>query len=159
LNGFPYSHDGTFRLVAAGATDVGNIAFLVSDPSKTLDQARGAAIADARRKSEVYAQASSLQLRRVEWITEDAEFAPHGPMGAQGASVPMAVSVPIATGVGLKYVKGTQLSYGSNNPITVAVGSHLWLCRQGPRDKEPARHCIGPTIGPCLFSVRCLCDG
>jgi uncharacterized protein YggE len=81
-----------------GATDVGNIAFLVSDPSKTLDQAREAAIADARRKAEVYAQASSLQLRRVEWITEDAGFAPPGPMRAQGASVPMAVSVPIATG-------------------------------------------------------------
>ena len=74
------------------------IAFLVSDPSKTLDQAREAAIADARRKAEVYAQASSLQLRRVEWITEDAGFAPPGPMRAQGASVPMAVSVPIATG-------------------------------------------------------------
>ena len=53
---------------------------------------------DARRKAEVYAQASSLQLRRVEWITEDAGFAPPGPMRAQGASVPMAVSVPIATG-------------------------------------------------------------
>jgi uncharacterized protein YggE len=80
-----------------GATDVGNIAFLVSDPSKT-HQAREAAIADARRKAGVYAQASSLQLRRVEWITEDAGFAPPGPMRAQGASVPMAVSVPIATG-------------------------------------------------------------
>jgi uncharacterized protein YggE len=84
--------------VVMQATDVGNIAFLVSDPSKTPDQAREAAIADARRKAEVYAQASSLQLRRVEWITEDAGFAPPGPMRAQGASVPMAVSVPIATG-------------------------------------------------------------
>jgi hypothetical protein len=49
-------------------------------------------------KAEVYAQASSLQLRRVEWITEDAGFAPPGPMRAQEASVPMAASVPIATG-------------------------------------------------------------
>jgi uncharacterized protein YggE len=40
------------RLVTAGVTDVGNIAFLVSDPSKALDQARAAAIADARRKAE-----------------------------------------------------------------------------------------------------------
>ena len=46
------------RLIAAGATDVGNIAFLVSDPSKALDQAREAAIADARRKAEVYARAA-----------------------------------------------------------------------------------------------------
>jgi uncharacterized protein YggE len=40
------------RLVTAGAMDIGNISFLVSDPSKALDEARKAAIADARRKAE-----------------------------------------------------------------------------------------------------------
>ena len=35
------------RLITAGATDVGNIELLVSDPSKALDQAREAAIATA----------------------------------------------------------------------------------------------------------------
>src|SRR5205823_8878183 len=39
------------QLVTAGATDVGNIAFLVSDASKAADQAREAAMADARRKA------------------------------------------------------------------------------------------------------------
>jgi uncharacterized protein YggE len=86
------------RLVTAGVTDVGNIAFLVSDPSKALDQARAAAIADARRKAEVYAQASGLRLGRVIWITEDPGFSPPSPMRAQGASAPMAAPVPIATG-------------------------------------------------------------
>src|SRR5262249_23466784 len=33
------------RLVTAGATDIGNVEFLVSEPSKALDQAREAAIA------------------------------------------------------------------------------------------------------------------
>ena len=33
------------RIVVAGATDIGNVAFLVSDASKALDQAREAAIA------------------------------------------------------------------------------------------------------------------
>src|SRR5205823_513265 len=56
------------RLVAAGATDVGNVSFLLSDASKALDQAREAAIADPRRKAEVYAKASGVQLGRVEWI-------------------------------------------------------------------------------------------
>jgi uncharacterized protein YggE len=46
------------RVVAAGATDVGNVAFLVSDASKVLDQAREAAMADAQRKGEVYATAA-----------------------------------------------------------------------------------------------------
>src|SRR5260221_13640246 len=56
------------RLVTAGATDIGNVEFLVSEPSKALDQAREAAIADARRKAEVYARASGIKLGRVEWI-------------------------------------------------------------------------------------------
>ena len=78
------------RLVTAGATDVGNISFLVSDPSKALDQARKAAITDARRKAEVYAEASGLRLGRVIWITEDSGFAPSVPMQARGASAALA---------------------------------------------------------------------
>jgi uncharacterized protein len=64
------------RLVAAGATDVGNVRFLLSDPSKALDQAREAAFADARHKAELYARASGLNLGRVAWISESPEFAP-----------------------------------------------------------------------------------
>ena len=59
------------RAVAAGATDVGNLSFLISDASKALDQAREAAIADARRKAVVYAKASAVRLGRVEWISAD----------------------------------------------------------------------------------------
>jgi len=84
------------RLIAAGATDVGNIAFLVSDPSKALDQAREAAIADARRKAEVYARAAGIRLGQVEWITEASGFGPV-PLRGQGASAARA-AVPIATG-------------------------------------------------------------
>jgi uncharacterized protein YggE len=86
------------RLVTTGVTNVGNIAFLVADPSKALDQAREAAIADARRKAQVYAQASGLQLGRVIWITEDPGFAPPVPMRALGGSAAMPAPVPIATG-------------------------------------------------------------
>ena len=50
------------RLITAGATDVGNIQFLLADPSKALDQAREAAVADARRKAELYARASGVSL-------------------------------------------------------------------------------------------------
>jgi uncharacterized protein len=85
------------RAIAAGATDAGNIAFLVSDPSKALDQAREAAVADARRKAEVYAKASGVRLGRVEWITEDAAGGPPMPMLAQRAA-PGAAPIPISTG-------------------------------------------------------------
>src|SRR5262245_23189224 len=84
------------RLVAAGVTDVGSIAFLVSDPSKALDQARETAIADARHKAEVYAQASGLRLIGVSWITEEGGSVPPIPMRAQRETV--AAGVPIATG-------------------------------------------------------------
>jgi uncharacterized protein len=64
------------RLVAAGATDVGNISFQHSDLSKVLDQAREAAVADARRKAELYAHAAGLTLGPVAWISEDIGAAP-----------------------------------------------------------------------------------
>ena len=86
------------HLVTAGVTDIGNVEFLVSEPSKALDQAREAAIADARRKAEVYAHASGIQLGRVEWITEDSGFASPVPTRAQGASAAMAAPVPISSG-------------------------------------------------------------
>jgi len=82
------------RVIAAGATDVGNVSFLVSDASKALDQAREAAIADARRKAEVYAKASGVRLGRVEWITEDTGGGPPVPTTTRAAAAP----VPIASG-------------------------------------------------------------
>src|SRR5947208_16554122 len=85
------------RLIAAGATDVWNVEFLVSDPGKALDQAREAAIADARRKAEVYARAAGIRLGQVEWITEASGFGPV-PLRGQGASAARAAAVPIATG-------------------------------------------------------------
>jgi uncharacterized protein YggE len=77
------------RLIAAGATDVGDVEFLHSDPSKTLDQAREAAVADARRKAELYARAAGFSLGRVAWITEDSGYAPPVAMGAMRAAAGM----------------------------------------------------------------------
>jgi len=84
------------RLVTAGATDVGNIAFLHADTSKVLDQAREGAIADARRKAEIYAHAAGVNLGGVTWITEEPAYQPPLPMGAMRAAAP--ASVPIAVG-------------------------------------------------------------
>ena len=85
------------RLIAAGATDVGSVEFSHSDASKALDQARAAAIADARRKAELYAQAAGLTLGAVAWITEDSAYTPPTPLGAMRAAGGMA-AVPIAVG-------------------------------------------------------------
>jgi hypothetical protein len=86
------------RLVTAGATDVGNIEFLIADPSKALDEAREAAVADARRKAELYARASGVSLGRVAWITESSEFEPPLPLTAPRASFAKTAPVPIEQG-------------------------------------------------------------
>ena len=49
-------------LVGAGANDIGNISFEVTQASKLLDGAREQAVADARRKAEVYAKATGVTL-------------------------------------------------------------------------------------------------
>jgi uncharacterized protein YggE len=87
------------RLIAAGATDVGNVALLHSDLSKVLDQAREAAVADARRKAELYAHAAGLTLGAVAWITEASGYAPPMPMmRALAAPAAAAMPTPIMSG-------------------------------------------------------------
>jgi uncharacterized protein len=86
------------RLLTTGATDVGDVEFLHTDPGKVLDQAREAAIADARRKAELYAHASGLSLGGVTFITEDSGYAAPGQMPAVRASGGMGAPVPIAAG-------------------------------------------------------------
>jgi uncharacterized protein len=83
-------------LIAAGATDAGSVQFLHSDASRALDQARQAAIADARRKAEIYAQAAGLTLGAVAWISEEPAYAPPVPMAAP--RMYSATAVPIAPG-------------------------------------------------------------
>jgi uncharacterized protein YggE len=85
------------RLIAAGATDIGSVEFLHSDTSKALDQARIAAVADAKRRAELYAQAAGLTLGGVGWITEDSGYTPPMPLAAMRAAPAMA-AVPIAAG-------------------------------------------------------------
>ncbi len=64
------------RLVGAGANDISSIQFVVSSPSKPLDQAREEAIADARRKAEVYARAANVKLGSAINITEEGSAGP-----------------------------------------------------------------------------------
>jgi uncharacterized protein len=85
------------RLIAAGATDVGDVEFQHADVAKALDQARENAVADARRKAELYARAANVKLGGVNWITEDSGYTPPMPMGAMRAAGGLA-AVPIMAG-------------------------------------------------------------
>jgi uncharacterized protein len=86
------------KLIAAGATDAGSVEFLHADATKTLDRAREAAMADARRKAEVYARAGSLSLGGVAWVTEDATFAPMPKVAMPRASLAPGGAPPISAG-------------------------------------------------------------
>ena len=81
--------------VGAGATDIGGINFTVSNASKLLDEAREQAVADARRKAEIYAKATGVTLGAPLSVTEGG--AP-GPMPYRRMAVGMAASAPIAQG-------------------------------------------------------------
>jgi hypothetical protein len=83
-------------LVGAGANDVGNIAFEVSQASKLLDEAREKAVADARRKAEIYAKAAGVALGTPLSISEDG--APQPMFRAKMAAPMAAAPTPIAQG-------------------------------------------------------------
>src|SRR5262249_60406494 len=59
------------RAIAAGANEMSGVEFVVSEQSKLLDQARAEAIADARRKAELYAKAAGAKLGQVVSINEE----------------------------------------------------------------------------------------
>jgi uncharacterized protein YggE len=82
-------------LVAAGANDVGGINFTVSQTSKLLDEAREQAIADARRRAEIYAKAAGVTLGAPLSITEEGG---HGPIPYRKMAAGMAASTPVAQG-------------------------------------------------------------
>jgi uncharacterized protein YggE len=84
------------RMVTAGATNIGNLVFLHWDASKLLDQAREAAVADARRKAELYARAAGVTLGRVVRINENSTYTPYAAM--DGMFRAKTVATPIASG-------------------------------------------------------------
>ena len=82
-------------LVGAGANDIGGINFMVSQASKLLDDAREQAVADARRKAEIYAKAAGVTLGAPLSIAE--EGAPAPVFRGKMALAPMAAT-PVAQG-------------------------------------------------------------
>lgn len=82
-------------LVGAGANDMGGISFGVSNASKLLDDARTEAIADAKRKAEIYAKAANITLGSAIVISEDGG-APSPVYRSKFAAAP--ASAPIAQG-------------------------------------------------------------
>ena len=82
-------------LVGAGANDIGGINFTVSQASKLLDDAREQAIADARRKAEIYAKAAGVTLGAPLSILEGSTPVP---IPYRRMAAGMAAAAPVAQG-------------------------------------------------------------
>jgi hypothetical protein len=81
------------KAIGAGANEMSGIEFVVSEQSKLIDKARDEAIADARRKAALYAQAAGGKLGHVVSIVEEGATSPARPMAGLRAS-----AVPVAPG-------------------------------------------------------------
>jgi uncharacterized protein YggE len=82
------------RAITAGANEMSGIEFVVSQQSQLLDQTRAEAVADARRKAEIYAKAAGAKLGRVVAIRDEgASPPPHPVMRAMRAG-----AVPVEPG-------------------------------------------------------------
>jgi uncharacterized protein len=101
-------------LVGAGANDIGNVAFEVAQASRLLDDAREKAVADARRKAEIYAKAAGVTLGAPLSISEESRPQPvfRGKLAA-----PMAAAAP------------TPIAQGEET-LSVSV-SVTWAIKQG----------------------------
>lgn len=84
-------------MVSEGANNINGISFLVSDADTRRDEARTAAVADVRRKAELYAEAAGVGLGKILSITENSHGRPPQPMMMEARKA-MDVSVPIETG-------------------------------------------------------------
>ena len=82
-------------LVSAGANEIGGIHFTVTQASKVLDEAREKAIADARRKAEIYAKAAGVTLGAPLGISEEGNAVP---VPYRKMSAGIAASTPVAPG-------------------------------------------------------------
>ncbi len=101
-------------LVSAGANEIGGVNFVVSQPSKLLDEAREQAISDARRKAEIYAKATGVTLGTPISISEE------------GAAQPLfraRVAAPMATAAAVPIAQGEET-------LSITVGV-VWAIKPG----------------------------
>ena len=101
-------------VVTDGANTLGGVSFGLQEPDPVLDEARKDAVADARRKAELYAAAAGVTLGKVRSIAEQSGFAVPMPMPMAEASLSKAAApVPIA---------GGEVSVTANVTIVYEIG-------------------------------------
>lgn len=84
-------------LVEAGANRLNGVSYEIADPAPFVDQARKAAIADARKRADLYAAAAGAKIKQVLSISEGSGYAPPMPVSLRAMKAG-AEAVPVAGG-------------------------------------------------------------
>lgn len=85
-------------IVVAGANEINGISFIRDDSSAAEDEARRAAVADARHKAEILAEAAGLTLGPVLVLRDTPMMEGPRPMMMEARAAADAAKVPIAAG-------------------------------------------------------------
>lgn len=83
-------------MVKNGATNINGVEFIISNMTDLLDEARRKAVADARRKAELYAKEFGVELDKVAHISETTLYIPRP--GMADGLVRSSSSTPIVGG-------------------------------------------------------------
>lgn len=88
------------QVVQSGSNQINGIQFDISNPQAATDEARKLAVADARRKAEIYAAAGGVKLGDIVSISEGVAYQPPAPIMRAKAmrAEAMAAAPPIAQG-------------------------------------------------------------
>jgi hypothetical protein len=87
--------------VGAGGNTINGVSFSHADPDAQLDLARRAAIAEARRRAELYASALNMRVVRIVAVQEGGGYSPPFPVAYERAAaqdMAMAPPTPVAPG-------------------------------------------------------------
>ncbi len=84
--------------VAAGGNTVNGVSFSHADPDAQLDIARRDAIAEARRRAELYANALGMRVNRIVSVSEGGGYAPPIPVAVERFAAQDAAATPISPG-------------------------------------------------------------
>jgi uncharacterized protein YggE len=101
------------EMVKQGANTLGGVVFSVAESTALEDEARRKAMADARRKAGLYAQAAGLLLGPVVRVDEHAGAAPR-PFRPQVMMSRAEATVPVATG---------EINFREDVTVTFALGA------------------------------------
>jgi uncharacterized protein YggE len=84
--------------VGAGGNTVNGVSFTHADPDAQLDIARRDAIAEARRRAELYASALGMRVNRIVSVSEGGGYAPPMPVPVERFAAQDAAATPVSPG-------------------------------------------------------------